>query len=124
MVKASWVQVLPHQHHGDGARHALVQMVLISLNPMVQLNNMLHPIPNSCSRPTLRLNAVWSEQHVVHRFFPTSTMETGHDILFFWVARMVMMSLNLTGRLPFDTVFLHGLVRLPHLCCMQRCCPG
>ena len=51
----------------------------------------------------------------MHRFFPTSTMETGHDILFFWVARMVMMSLNLTGKLPFDTVFLHGLVRLPEM---------
>ena len=51
------------------------------------------------------------------RFFPTSTMETGHDILFFWVARMVMMSLNLTGKLPFSTVFLHGLVR----CCPPVC---
>ena len=44
-------------------------------------------------------------------------METGHDILFFWVARMVMLSLNLTGRLPFDTVFLHGLVRFPWVAC-------
>ena len=38
-------------------------------------------------------------------------METGHDILFFWVARMVMMGLELTGRPPFHTVLLHGLVR-------------
>ena len=45
------------------------------------------------------------------RYFPTSAMETGHDILFFWVARMVMLSLNLTGQVPFDTVYLHGLVR-------------
>ena len=37
-------------------------------------------------------------------------METGHDILFFWVARMVMLSLNLTGQVPFSTVYLHGLV--------------
>ncbi len=43
-------------------------------------------------------------------FFPTQVMETGHDILFFWVARMIMMSLALTGKAPFHTVLLHGLV--------------
>lgn len=46
------------------------------------------------------------------RFYPTTVMETGHDILFFWVARMIMMGLEFTGRAPFSTVFLHGLVRL------------
>lgn len=44
-------------------------------------------------------------------FFPGSLLETGHDILFFWVARMVMMSLGLTGKLPFTTVYLHAMVR-------------
>ena len=38
-------------------------------------------------------------------------METGHDILFFWVARMLMMGKEFTGKLPFNTIFLHGLVR-------------
>ena len=41
-------------------------------------------------------------------------LETGHDILFFWVARMVMMSLALTGKAPFQTVLLHGLVGSVH----------
>ncbi|CAN8064271.1 unnamed protein product [Agarophyton chilense] len=44
-------------------------------------------------------------------FYPTSLLETGHDILFFWVARMVMMGIGLTGKLPFKTVMLHSLVR-------------
>lgn len=44
-------------------------------------------------------------------FFPTTLLETGLDILFFWVARMVMMSLHLTGKLPFSTVYLHAMVR-------------
>ena len=45
------------------------------------------------------------------KFYPTSVLETGHDILFFWVARMIMMSIENTGTIPFDTVYLHGLVR-------------
>ena len=43
-------------------------------------------------------------------FFPTTMMETGYDILFFWVARMIMLSLELTGKIPFEIVYLHGLV--------------
>ena len=45
------------------------------------------------------------------RFYPTQMMETGHDILFFWVARMIMMGLWFTDTPPFHTVYLHGLVR-------------
>eukprot|EP00371_Babesia_bovis_P003320 XP_001611967.1 valyl-tRNA synthetase [Babesia bovis T2Bo] len=45
------------------------------------------------------------------KFFPTTLLETGNDIIFFWVARMVMMSLHLVGKLPFNTVYLHPLVR-------------
>jgi len=45
------------------------------------------------------------------RFYPTDVLETGHDILFFWVARMIMMGLWFTHKPPFHTVYLHGLVR-------------
>ena len=45
------------------------------------------------------------------KFYSTTVMETGYDILFFWVARMIMMGLELTGKIPFETVYLHGLVR-------------
>ena len=45
-------------------------------------------------------------------FYPTSVMETGYDILFFWVARMIMQGLAMTGEVPFHTVYLHGMVRV------------
>ncbi len=44
-------------------------------------------------------------------FYPTSVLETGYDILFFWVARMIMLGIENTGDIPFRTVYLHGLVR-------------
>ncbi|CAD7944238.1 unnamed protein product [Amoebophrya sp. A25] len=52
-----------------------------------------------------------NESDDMKAFFPGQLLETGHDILFFWVARMVMMSLGLTKKLPFTTVYLHAMVR-------------
>ena len=57
----------------------------------------------------------WPEKSEDYNYFyPTSVMETGYDILFFWVARMIMFGLYSTGKPPFHTVFLHGLVRDEH----------
>ncbi len=54
----------------------------------------------------------WPEQTPeLKKFYPTSTLVTGYDIIFFWVARMIFSGIEHMGRAPFDTVFIHGIVR-------------
>ncbi|MFD3302324.1 valine--tRNA ligase [Aquipseudomonas alcaligenes] len=54
----------------------------------------------------------WPQQNdFLKTFHPTDVLVTGFDIIFFWVARMIMLSTHLTGQIPFKTVYVHGLVR-------------
>ncbi len=63
----------------------------------------------SCDLRTFANNGRQSDD--LSLFHPTSVLETGYDILFFWVARMILMSTYALGEVPFKTVYLHGLVR-------------
>ena len=55
-----------------------------------------------------------NEMKDVKTFYPTSVLVTGFDIIFFWVARMIMMGLKFTGEIPFKEIYIHGLVRDSH----------
>src|SRR3990167_8755148 len=69
------------------------------------------PYATLMSRVNSKPEARNSKQTDFERFYPTQVMETAYDILVFWVMRMLMMGLYKTGKVPFETVYLHGLIR-------------
>lgn len=67
--------------------------------------------PEVASDPTKTLEEIMQQSPDFQNFHPTDLMENGFDIIFFWDARMIMMTTYITGQIPFKTLYLHGMVQ-------------
>src|SRR5207245_6035494 len=78
--------------------------------PMIQYPDVLDTLFSSALCPFSTLG--WPDQTPeLKKYYPTSVLVTGFDILFFWVARMIMMGLKFMDQVPFRDVYIHALVR-------------
>ncbi len=113
---AGEIAIMP-EHEGKTLRHFLANIEPWCISRQIRWG---HPIPGEDAVfDTWFSSALWpfaihgwpDETPDLARYYPADLIETGADILFFWCARMMMMGLALTGRLPFRTIYLHGMIR-------------
>jgi valyl-tRNA synthetase len=109
-----WGHRIPAWYCGDGhvtvARDAPERCAECGASGLKQDEDVLDTWFSSALWPFSTLG--WPQKtRELERFYPTSVMETGFDIIFFWVARMMMMGLHFMGEVPFKTVYLHAMVR-------------
>ena len=109
-----WGHRIPAWYCGAGhvtvARETPTVCAACGARPLVQDEDVLDTWFSSALWPFSTMG--WPDETVdLKRYYPTSVLSTGPDIIFFWVARMIMMGLRYRGEIPFREVYFHGLVR-------------
>ena len=106
----AWYDQNENIYVGNNEKYIRDKYKLDSSVTLTQDNDVLDTWFSSSLWPFSTLG--WKEEDgVFEKYFPTNLLVTGFDIIFFWVARMIMMSLKFTKNIPFNKIYIHGLVR-------------
>ena len=106
-----WGHRIPAWYHNDTGEVYVGESAPTDLENWTQDNDVLDTWFSSALWPFSTMGWPDVESSDFKKYFPTSTLVTGYDIIFFWVSRMIFQSLEFTGKAPFKHVLMHGLIR-------------
>lgn len=106
-----WGHQIPAYYHKETGEVLVSETAPEDMENWTQDSDVLDTWFSSALWPFSTLDWPNEESPLFKRYFPTDTLVTGHDIIFFWVSRMIFQSLEFTHRRPFHDVLIHGLIR-------------